>query len=62
MPAQLSWGKMVNKHRSAQLLIQTPENQVLVAASEMLEVGGNPNSLSLPAVNVTRAPFPQSVF
>lgn len=35
---------MVNEHRSAQLLIQTPEIQVLVAAVEMLEVGGDPNS------------------
>lgn len=34
----VSWGKMVNKHRSAQLLIHTSENQVLVAALEMLEV------------------------
>lgn len=56
------WGKMVSNHRSAQLLIQTPENQVLVAALELLEVGGNPHSLSLPAVNVTQAPFPQLVF
>lgn len=50
----VSWGKMVNKHRSAQLLIQAPEKQVLVAALERLEVGGDPNSLSLPAVNVTK--------